>query len=157
VSVCVCVCVSTDMLLHSTGALGNMQLPLPSHCPVCQQDEASHCETDTCANNVWPFTRLNLMMEVKKISEMLVYSSTLRQLIPWTDFGTFIHHESFKNLILWDHLHVSALNGFHYGIWGCTSELDMQLVTPIWNYSFQCFLLHLIKTVFQIDFKMVNT
>jgi hypothetical protein len=75
--------------------------------PVCeieahfhQHGEASIWQTGINISEIWPFTTLTLVMETVKISEMLVFSSTLTRLTAWEDFGTFIHLESFKSYII---------------------------------------------------------
>jgi hypothetical protein len=79
----------------------------PFYCLVQQYREAPIWQTPlggggcvwmgvrACARDA-SFTTSVLMMETEEISEMLVFSWTLSQLIAWEEFSTFIHHETFE-------------------------------------------------------------
>lgn len=72
-------------------------LTLPSYCIINQQEEALIWQTCINISDIWSFTTQTLMMETEVISETLVFSLTLTQLIAWENFSTFIRHENFKS------------------------------------------------------------
>jgi hypothetical protein len=58
--------------------------------PVSQNGSRSSVDNQVYIRNVWPFTTSTL-----KISEMLVFNSTLTQLTSQEDFGTLTRHKGF--------------------------------------------------------------